>query len=531
MNSQVMAVTVIMVCLVCPICAGFLMPTGEVEAVGYTTESPINITDGLNNDRISVPVTYDSYLNNLFQYHSGNNDANYPSGDYTTVPNSFPKVQRWSVADQAVTFMTPGTKTINPPTVPGYAYVFYSTSDVDLYDSNGNWLSMAIAYGNTKLTYGFNAENQATSIENTLTAVSSVAGAYPVYAYLIGGGGEYLDTSKGLYSTSPNWYWSNTQVNSKVCFVLDSVDNTVLTARDNGNSSSLNIDIINDQIQVTFEDSSVADLGSVSVYTKVLVEFDCATSTTTVTGLYGMDSFTKNVADCKGSSVSGSMSLDSIITVAFTGAYGSGARYYVLPGAAFNDNTAVMNDVSMDPNAYYPSSLWSTTMKNAGIFGSSIDFNVTSNGVTTTYSYNVVSGKAVNVPIEGSTTDVDLMNVSIALVPLSDGSGNVLRINGKLLSIGTLDANDTVTITFDGIWKMNTTISKLTSYTYSYYDWQAGTFNIGSTTFCLIGLLAAVLMAIISGLCAFKYDTGGLLPLFVSGIAGAIYLLLLFSYA
>lgn len=522
MNSQVLAVTAVMVCLICPIAFGFLMPTGEVEAVGYTTESPINITESLNNDRIVVPVPYDSYLNNLFMVNAS---LGYwlPSGDLSPVPNNYPAI---SYTGESI--MTPSSLDLTAYTY--YANTYMASVSIptsaEIYDSNGTRIYGAVYFPSTGLAYGVPYNNYVIPIEPVLSVTGGSIRLSQFHQDMIDGAKAYLDTSKGLYSAYGGAYWSNTQVNSSVNLIVETAD-LKLSAYSSNDYSPLQI-YVGGFIDVKFEDGTSQRLGSSSSYTKLLIQFDTSTSKATVTGLLGMTEFTQNPNDHKGNSVSGDIDLENIRSIRFNE---SNVRYYVSSAMALNDNTSVMNNVNMDPDSFYPNSLWSTTMKNVGIFGSSIDFNVTSNGVTTTYSYSVVDGKATEVPLEASTTDVDLSDVSVALVPLSDGTGNVLRINGKVLDIGTLDSEDTVTITFDGIWKMNTTISKLTSYTYSYYEWTPGTFNIGSTTFCLIGFLAAMMMAIISGLCAFKYETGGLLPLFVSGIAGTIYLLMLFSYA
>lgn len=534
MNTQTLVVAVIMFCLIVPISAGFLMPVDSSEGVGYTTETPTNITASLNNSTMTMPVEYDSYLNNLFQYESiGGWSA---EGDLTTVPNNYPALTATGAGTSYNAVNFPTFDLVNDITVyPNTQCVIVQPgTGVTFRDSQGVQIYSVLYYPDTALAYGVHFNSVVYAISTVITVEAPNGGSFTgqhFHQIVTDGKPMYLDTSRGLYSTYPTWVWTNTQVNSKVSLIIDTLDNTRISARTVSDSSVLKVNVGSD-VSITFDDNTTQVLGSSSTYTKLLVVFDSSSSKVTVTGLFGVDNFTQNLNGHMGYSVSGDFDLSNIRSIYFSGNFfGSSARYYVPSAQALNSNISVMSNVTVNPTDFYQTNIWSFNSKNPGIFGSILTLTVQAQDLTVlnTYTYTVTDGKAVGMPLGGSTRDVDLRDVSIAVVPLSDGTGNAIRVNGEVLDVSTIGSTDRVLIGFDGIWKMEATLSKLTTYNYDDYVWKSGTFNIDMPTFTFIGLATAFLMSLITGFVALRYDMSGLPALGVSVLCGVIYTVLLIS--
>lgn len=527
MNGPAWIALIAIVCLGAPIMAGFLMPNDEVDTVGYETTDPLDITNGLNNDVSDIPIEYRSYLNDLFMT-SGSIGYWLPSGDYTTIPNNFPAL---SVLTTGY-FGNQSTKDLSTMS-SGYSTEFciilYPQSTAEMYDSNGNRLYGVIYFMNTNLAYGLLFNNFISPIGTTISIVEVDGSDVIDYKYyqqtVTDGKKQYLDPSKGLYSVIPNSKWSNAQTNTKVSLIIDTTD-VHLLAYSQSDTSNLTV-TVGTTIDVTFDDNTVKTLGSPSTYTKLLIEFDAAESKTSVTGLFDVTEFTQSLDGHMGNTVSGDLDLDNIKVIRFQE---TNVRYYVTSTLVKADNVAVMNNVTLQPSAYYPGFTWAINLKALSTYGPTFNIQIERSGVTTTYSYDVENGKALEMPLGGSTKDVALGGVTLAVIPNENGTTYTLRINGERWEETSLDQNDTVSIFFDGVWKVNTTIMKIEPYSYKEFQWVPGTFNVSATTFCFFGMMAAGLMAVFLGVCAFRSEMSWG-PMIVAVIAGAIYTILLVSYA
>lgn len=514
-NTTFISLLTVMLCLTAPIMAGFVMPSDEVEKISYVSEDPIYLTSGLNNDTVSLPTEYKSYLNNQFVIGDG---TFFPGGSVTTTPTNYPAYER----GQGYYLTYSGSMDLS--TLPQKVTLIRTYGDAEI-QVDGHTVHEVYYYGKTGLAYA-HIGNIMQQISTTITVIPNDTTTNNLYVMpfsqvTLDGKGYYVDPSKGLTLTANTTAWSNTQHNTKlsVVFGLPEASSTKL-------SFYSNLDVV-PYVYIYNTNGTVSidggELGSSSNYKHILMEFDGVEKTLTFTGLYGLTNYTDSLENHKGNSVTINTTMERLDSFFST----QDLRYYVTSAEVKSINVSAMTDVTLDASSFYPGELWMFDLKGLNLYGDSFALNLPSG----TRTFTVKDGAIVGVELDGVVKDVPLSSLTVAYVPKADGTGNTIRFNGQIWTEqDPLSPNGPVTITLNGTWKLDVSLAKLEQSKYSEYQWTSGTFNIDAQTYCMVGMLVSALMAILSGIAAYRFEIGGLIPVLIAGGIGTVYLLMMMSF-
>lgn len=514
-NTKFLALLTLMLCMTVPIIAGFMMPSDEVERTGYNTLNPMYITSSLNNDTIEIPVEYDSYLNNQFVLSDG---TFFPGGTVTTTPTNYPAYV--SGVDYYITH----SGTLNLKTTFTQEVFLMRVSGDSEIQVDGHTISMLYYYGKTGNAYATFGDGMIHQISTTVDVIQNTTTTNNLYVIAfhqvaLDGKYYYVDPSKGFVLYADTAAWTNTQQNSKITMIMKSPSRT--------QDLSFLGDAGRDYVSMLVTDGRLfiegQELGRLLTYPMLMVVADGVNHTITFTGLSGMNNYTDDVTKHKGNSVT--VSCDNDLFYNFT--VSEDTRYLVKSTEVKSLNVSAMTNVTLNAANYYPNSQWLFNLKGLNIYGDSITF--TAGDVTRTYT--VSDGKIIGLHLNGSEKDVPLKEITIALIPKSDGSGNTLRINGEIWTEApTIPSSSTVTAKLNDTWKMDVSLAKVEPYSYKEYVWASGSFNIDSQTYSVIGLITSFIMAVLCGLAAYRFEISGAIPVIIASGCGVVYLLLMMSF-
>lgn len=172
----------------------------------------------------------------------------------------------------------------------------------------------------------------------------------------------------------------------------------------------------------------------------------------------------------------------------------------------------ITEDLQYNPANIIGSNNVVTKLQSVTRAGSSITFGGNTYTVT---DYNLMLG----------THKIPLSGLRFESV-LNENNTYDNKINGHVVSTTATPS----TVTFDGKWLVNVASAKMTSYTYTGTQWQAGEFGWDGMdhNFLIVGLITCLGVFIGCGIYARKSRSGGLLPLMiVTGCAAAVFFIML----
>lgn len=526
----------VFIALILPIGVGFLLPSDTEERTTYTTDEIINVTSSLENSTYSDDVYSTSYLNNLFAFsHTGLYRLD---GDKTNVHNNYPATtQQEGIVQYTSTITTLDLASIAASHTPTPYCIEINNTDTTILKIGDLEVETLIYYPGTKILYGFNSDGVGYHDNRTNVTVQPSTGAdsgtYRIDYYIqdtLDGKPAYYDVANGFIAHGST-YWANSFTNSVVPILIQSQDFPVPILDAYGHRLSMNV--TDGTISITL-DSETKTLGETSVYPYclILIEKDGIS----VSGVTNISKFTDFTISKIGTTVEFDTVVNNSITMINLIPTDNGSfvhytlRYYIpyVMGGSSSKIPAI-EDNTLDCRSYFPNDTWAIRLSNLTRSGTTLDINLeTHSGNTLTYSYPVIDN-AITLSVGGNDHLIPLSKLVVTVIPTEEQSAYELWVGDYVVETLTDGKPNDLTMDFNGTWKTNVQLSKLVAQSHNEYLWTAGLFNLDSTGFCGVGLIASFLAFIGLGVYA-RQQGDNILPLLIASlVCGGIYMALLMS--
>lgn len=512
---------VILACILGPIAAGYLLPSGESEdKTGYAESNPVNVSQDLYNNTEPYSATNTGISNNLYW-------GAYPQ--YVSVSQTYGSVRAWNT-NYTVVDMGSTNVTLNS----SWFEQFSNSQRIEIGWGSEHRYIMVNGERLTGIYYSggdgyFTDLYQQYPITSTVTITDTSHVKYMLHTL-----SGYADPTAGVYVQSGEWrnYLQN-----------ESID---MVFRDAGSGYNIGIDGFNGDLQQIVLTRSGAEV-TAGYYTKQNNESDWVLVNSLIVGNYRDVLLRFTIADNGGVTMelSGLSYAEKIgddvqnrivnlILLAeaepaqywnipyreFLGFYNSAANSVI----AYCDNVtytagtySVMLDSTLNPALYFPAQSCSAELHSISQYGSSITLPGNNSNLPITGGYVTITGTENG---ETVTQDVKLRELTLLAVYDADTQLYSCYIGNVLLG-----QQAAPTITLNGAWLLTAYAYKTEAYTYTTLEWDLGTFNLDTTGFCLVGLACSFVafvglglwgrrsggkvaaLAFVALLCAFVYLT------------------------
>ena len=539
MNSKATCVTIVMMCIICPMLIGYAMPADYEQKIALETERTTNISSSLENDSIPAYTTTTGVQNNMYLYNpEGNSPLDYGPTVVSETVGSTTTAGTWALSHESETSGTMTVEVGKPisgivSAVGDPYYVIYSTIDSgDYFLVNGERYTQYISFADSGQEYVLSADRE--SIKNVTGSTIIAATDRSVTEYQInqyvriydedGSGNRlYADPSTGVQIPDGTTMWFNGTDNAGAQFVFkightpgSGINNSILQLN-SGNLGSLMVNVQwNPSRGVSVSDETFK--GYLGDYDYVLVDISVSDKTVTVTGLVGMKNHTDDVEDKEANSIT----VDWEPTGSFEGitftVSGEGYSYYCRSTSSLAGETTVMDDQTLTPSSYYPDDHWSFQVTSVGIYGDSLTFTPASGSPVTV---NVEDGYIQPNEALGIVDPIRMLGLTVTYAPDEDGVMHT-TLNGVQLDY------EIKSVTFNGVWKTSIMLSQVKESNYNEYSWSPGNFGLDIQGFSTAGLMTAVGMFIAASLWGRRSGEKSMLALITSAICGGVYLMLMF---
>lgn len=556
-NTARLGFVVVLLCVIAPICVGYMMPSDETEETGYETDTTTDMTAALQNaNRAVLSAPYSDYSNNLWtpSFDTGPfSSSNSFGSNLTTSPNQHPKLTKASSGEITVekdSVFVPSTHKVEGAYVMTYkalieeggstAYFHYNRyKDVgfnSIYYFPDNGSIYLLADGSNFVSYS----------GGEITVGGTVV-QYNVFQQQTNPNGKpyYVDISKGIYPfDGTKDIWTNLKNNWSIDVIFKSAsysfeygytdyvyDSSGLLDWDESHFSQSH------HITKTLglEYSISIDGQRLGNYDYIWFHYDVSTGAS-FSGLSGMTSISDpNYAN------------KAVNTITFSDDLGKPISYMRFGADSDGSDPEYLDSVyipSVQYIAYYSPSIKDNTLDTTKLLGDKtamvrisdlayVGDSITIKGYFDTSGGGLQGSQTYPIDRSDNTITVDgqkipLRDMIISSVPI-DGSPGIsingvpLRLHEPSAITGTLGFS----VTFDGDWDVDVSLSEMKEYTYESYDWTAGTFNIDWNSYCMIGLIVSILAFLGAGLAGRRSGSKVGALLLVSGICGITYLVLL----
>ena len=528
-----LCVLLILACILGPIAAGYLLPSGESEEkTGYTESNPVNISQDLYNNTEPYSAIYTGYANNSNWYSSPYNA--HPM-HYVSVSQTYGSIRAW-------------TSTYTPVNVGNQTTATLTWDNFFKYFGTG---TKAVIVADENTTIRVNGERELNNLEYVGgdSYATAFVTQYPVkdisvevnsnqtVQYLRFDQVGYADPAAGTYIT--NGWWRNFLQNESIDMVFRDAGSgyNFYIGGFNGNEQRINLVRSGPAVTAYFMqnvEEEWTEVSSVSVgnYRDVLVRFTIADSGAVTIEVSGL-SYAANVGDDVQNRIVNLMTLQGPIAPAENwdipyrqslSLYAPSAQYdkaivYVDSVTYTAGSYSVMLNSSLNPALYFPAPLsCSAELRSISQYGDSITLPGAANAnLPITGGYVTITGTENG---ETVTKDVKLRELTVLAVYDEDTQLYSCYIGNTLLG-----QQAAPTITLNGAWLLSAYVYKTEAYSYTTLEWDLGTFNLDQTGFCLVGLLCSFVafvglglwgrrsggkvaaLAFVALLCAFVYLT------------------------
>lgn len=457
----------IIIVVICPIILGMVWPTGTEDVDTWETEPAIDVTGDLADDTIDVYDTYTGPLNNLSIYTDGTGIV-YPTPVATTdSPNSYPisTITRTATITTSWSFSSAADDVRR--TFEGQ-FVYSGDGGTYIYGDYWRATNTFIAYDSDSIPHTFTP-----SASDRVTAVSS----YSLNVFTAPT--TYYDLTQGLQGSSTSWIWLNGLRNESVTMWVKLLGNAPFQI--------YNVVTLTKAADGTVTASTSTDseaLGSAYEYYQIEVS---KTGSVTVTGLIGVENFA-DTSFTLGNSASFTVQTSSasdIVGLQMRGAY---SYWWVHSTQSVIGSTKGMSDASLVPESYYAEHAWQVQIINPSVIGDSLTLALG----TAEISYAIDGG---SITVENMVTQEESQQAirSMRILSLLMDGQQTVYINGVQVMSGT---PSTCTLSFDGQWYTSVVLAKVTQDTTTKFIWNVGDFGFDQQSFCLVGLLSCVAVAI-----------------------------------
>lgn len=535
MNNAKLCVAVIILCLVAPMMVGYVWPVSEADSISYEVGSPTNITTDLQNDYVGVYSDFtDPFMNNEFLLNDSTGSSQWAfynrpvmSTDISDQTTFLPDIR---CGFDSITVTTVGvfyTQTLSA-FVEGYsAKVFlFDAYGAESINGTGFTADRCIYFPDSERFYYIDSfgMHQLESVPSTITWTFSSAGTHTIYfahtEYYY-----YANPAYGFYIPNYTAIWYNGHENRAIDILFQPVANDLIYMTFNqGLTEEMVVTIYCSStkvyLQVWFastQTSHVEELGEISAFPCVLFNLDYDTKKVSLSGLKGMDSFLDDYT----SKIRHTVSIDweyprefSSFNIVDNVSYG-GFKWYV--PRTESDLTSVpgihYNYVKIEGYAGSGNGQIQLRMPQIYPYGTAISILVNNSVV----EYGTIT---IDDKIAFGGKEYSLNNLLITKIE------NTVYVNGDPLIELSVPVTS-CTITFLKDWLVNVYYYPIEDLPSTEYGWESGGFGLDENGYCIVGMITSAF----TGLCASLYGrrSGSKMALvtFVSGVIGAVYLLIL----
>lgn len=504
MNDGKLCGLVVLLCVICPILVGYAWPVGTDTGIAYETGDPANITADSINTKIPVFVPYNDPFNNnqnVFEDFLYSNTPEMVTGNPGPIwSNLNPEPHTQSVTTDAYGFYTINDVATweNWGTAISVIFPLLDWDEIDM-DDGGNVADLVIYYPKTdKMFFRSINSDYFLPVESHKITFSGPANSVEDVGYVLYfDEGYYADLSYGMQVP---WYtsdWFNGYENKGANILFSTVNNSqqidlVLLDQTEYHDTHIQIRVDSGTIKMRVYDNSTLyyseELGSNSVYDKVLLTIDYDSATIALSGLRGLTSYIGDYNAAIRQTIKAEWE-NPIIFRSFTiDRYsGSDAVWYVadtLSGVAETDGS---HNYYMDLRQYTASGSCQLNIRSVVQHGDRINFVI--NGVS---HYGTIEKGILSVTGSTGLIEVPINNLLIGLI------ANSFYINGQELA--QYSSITEAKIYFYDDWKMSLYYYPVTEVTVKTFTWLPGGFGLDIMGFCSVGLITSVGSALGLGL-------------------------------
>lgn len=525
MKNAKLSVAIVMMCIVCPIILGYAMPAEETEITDYDVGKTISVSGGMNNTSIPAYGPYSGVLNNMFSINTYMGQYMLASSvETTTAVGAWPSVEYDSSKAVSITGPTVTYSDLIGNITEGTAFAVYTSAGIAFTYNGQNYSHLAI-FPSTQQMYLYNTNVQSIPMVNvtgqTLGTNPNGITGYSLYMFTqkVDSSGNLLYSklsSGATISSHQTQLWANTYENSVVNMIVKCEDEITFGIPKYGlttGTTTLSLTVEDGSIYAAIGDTN-HKIGSASAYPYVLIVFDATNDTVEVSGLTGMTSFTDDYTASIG--YSNSFDVEFNGGIGYIQLTGDGA-YYVPSVTCVSGSTDAMKDATLIPTDYLVVDYWAMSIRGTAIYGDSITL---SDGNGHTAKLKVVDGRIQPVESLGLNQEIPVLGLTIEQYTNNNGETET-TLNGIVLDMNVSS------ITFDGTWNTALYLSELNPTTHMEYSWMPGNFGLDQTGFCMAGMISAFCMFLAVALYGRVSGEKTAIALIVSGICGAVFLILM----
>lgn len=455
----------VIVVVLAPLLAGFAWPSGTETVDVWDVEPAMDVTGDLANKPIPVYGPYTGPLNNLSIFTQQQDAFVFPvPRATTTTPNAYPVSEITSTEIvQSVTL---------DASLSGIRYGFGSYRGF-VYSGDGETYSYGDFWPKTNVLILYDSSSN--PVKTVTPAATDTLDATDLTQMTFGPSEGYIDITQGLAGSAQPWIWVNGMHNKSVELWVR-MANTPFT--NTVHIADITLTRTGGMVAVS-DGTTTGQLGSAYSYISILMTED----DTTVTGLIGAETFTDPTW-----SAGNRIALSAIGDLDHIVMSGSYIDWWVKATESAISSVKGIKDSTLVPDSLYPGA-WQVQIINPSAFGSALTI---SDG-TQTLRLPIVSGQVDVQNIATSETgSVPVRGLTVLSLVL--GGEQRIYINGTLVMNGT---PSTHSITLEGEWYTSVVLSKVTQSTATSYTWDFGqSYGFDQTSFCVVGLLSCVAVAI-----------------------------------
>lgn len=237
-----------------------------------------------------------------------------------------------------------------------------------------------------------------------------------------------------------------------------------------------------------------------NAYEWVSVRLNYRTNEITVSGLIGA-SYHTDTSYHYGNSVTMAMALQTGPRMITFADIGSTIQYSVKSTVSEISSTKGILDATIDPRGYLDAYDWVFRIYNPAQFGDAITIGGT--------TYSVATG-SISFTSGGETQSIAVRDLVIMHLQYGDTAG--VYFSGKKVD-GLTSSDDTITMF--GPWWASVRLAPVNTVEKEKYDWELSAFSLETPTFCFVGLISCVGVAVAAGLWG-KRTGSKLLPLYIT---------------
>lgn len=544
MSNAKLCVAVIILCLVTPMMVGYVWPTSSEATTEYEVGNPTNITSDFNNDPVGLYVDYrDPFMNNGFVLNSYP-DTGLSVFDYHPVSTVSEPTQFVDHSDATWTstyaYPVDGFYRVNLEDWIGSHFVgsdvyMFNRGQADEIDfGSGIVADTFVYYPKSNIAYyTYDGYSEiVTEIPEEIVFSFDETLLNPRILTSHGFANDYVDPSAGFYATGDYTQWGNGYHNRGFDAIIE-LDGSnkymvfdLLSTSDQNPSWAVYVrSEDNGDIRFIVYHGSHLEyngiLGNLSVYPKVLLRVDYYDHSISLSGLGRMDSFTEDYQ----SKIRNTIKTEWNEPFEFTTFYyhGTTTTKYYIANTVSNVASVPGTNGSIDLKSY-SSSNSQVQIRNLQLWDSSYHSSLIRINGTIFWPTTTSDGKWILPEALGGKT-YNINNLVVATIERNVYfNGEIVYTSNTPITSLVLSFGSTMPL---GEWLFTMYFYPIESIPSQEYGWESGGFGLDEHGYCIVGMITSAFTGLGASLYGRRSGAKMAVVTFVSGVIGAVYLVIL----